>query len=136
MFDVLPEEVTSILQRGIQEVFATKQPFASEEKLVNSKGEQRVLLITKTPKLTENNLVEYVICSAEDVTERKYKEAEYKKYRNNYQVTMDSLLLGVILHSFDSTILESNPAASEILGLSPEQMRGKQAIDPIWQFVK
>ncbi|MCK5131470.1 MAG: PAS domain S-box protein [Candidatus Sabulitectum sp.] len=53
----------------------------------------------------------------------------------NLQTLFNNLLVGVVVHSSDSTIIESNQAAAEILGLSAEQMRGKQAKDPAWKFV-
>ncbi|MDA3860770.1 MAG: PAS domain S-box protein [Melioribacteraceae bacterium] len=49
---------------------------------------------------------------------------------------MDSLGTGVVLHAPDTSIIFSNPRASEIMGISHEQMQGKKAISPHWRFVR
>ncbi len=46
-----------------------------------------------------------------------------------------NLQAGVVIHAPDTSILLNNPKASEILGLSLEQMAGKTAFDPHWKFV-
>ncbi len=43
--------------------------------------------------------------------------------------------IGIVVHAPDSGILFSNNRASELLGLSTEQLSGKVAIDPAWHFV-
>jgi PAS domain S-box-containing protein len=43
--------------------------------------------------------------------------------------------IGIVVHGPDSRVLFSNNRASELLGLSAEQMIGKEAIDPTWRFV-
>lgn len=48
---------------------------------------------------------------------------------------LNQLQTGVIVHGPDTQILFSNPRASELLGLSDDQMRGKTATDPAWHFV-
>ena len=57
-----------------REVFEKKKQIHTEVWVKNSKGETRVLSVTKTPKLDEKGEVEYVICAAEDITERKRAE--------------------------------------------------------------
>jgi PAS domain S-box-containing protein len=47
----------------------------------------------------------------------------------------NNLDAGVVVHAPDTSITFSNPRASELLGLSKEQMKGKQAIDPYWKFI-
>jgi PAS domain S-box-containing protein len=51
-----------------------------------------------------------------------------------YQVLSDNIKIGLVLHNANTEIIFSNPAASNILGLTKEQMLGKKAIDPAWQF--
>jgi len=44
------------------------------------------------------------------------------------------LQVGIVVHGPDSKITFSNPRASELLGLSEDQIQGKVAIDPVWRF--
>jgi PAS domain S-box-containing protein len=52
-----------------------------------------------------------------------------------YRSILNELLVGVVVHANDTSILLSNPAAASILGLTCEQMTGKRANDPAWNFV-
>lgn len=48
---------------------------------------------------------------------------------------LNNLVAGVVVHAPDTSIIMNNPKATELLGLSEEQMRGKLAIDEAWHFV-
>ncbi|MFC1898674.1 PAS domain S-box protein, partial [Candidatus Cloacimonadota bacterium] len=69
-----------------------------------------------------------------DITEIKKAQIELKDSEDRYRVLSDNMNVGLVLHGPDTKILFSNPAASEILGWSQEQMEGKKAIDPAWKF--
>ena len=70
-----------------------------------------------------------------DITERKQAEAKLRKQEEEYRSTVNVLRGGVIMHNADTSILLSNPAASDILGLTVDELLGKKAIDPAWMFV-
>jgi len=59
-------------------IFGEKKELSREEWVKNSKGEDRLLLINQTPKLNRGGQVEYVVCSAYDITEQKEIEQEIK----------------------------------------------------------
>lgn len=71
----------------------------------------------------------------QEIAEREQAEAAIRVSKDEYQSTLNHLLIGVVVHAVDSSILMSNPEASHILGLTSEQMLGKKAIDPAWSFV-
>ncbi len=52
------------------------------------------------------------------------------------RLLLHNLSAAVIIHAPDTHITYSNPMASTLLGLTAEQMQGKQAIDPAWSFVR
>ncbi len=52
-----------------------------------------------------------------------------------FSSTVNDLLVGVVVHAADSSIILSNPQAQHILGLSYDQMRGKKAVSSTWNFV-
>lgn len=70
-----------------------------------------------------------------DITERKNTLLELEENEKKLQKLLNSLNAGVIVHGSDTSIISSNPRASELLGLSIEQLIGKQAIDPGWKFL-
>ena len=79
LYDVLSKNEAEICMSGYVEVFEKRKQIHTEEWITNAKGEKRLLSIIKSPKLDENGEVEYVVCSAEDITERKRAEDEIKK---------------------------------------------------------
>ncbi|MFL6657048.1 MAG: putative bifunctional diguanylate cyclase/phosphodiesterase [Massilia sp.] len=48
---------------------------------------------------------------------------------------LHNLHTGIVVHGPDTRIIYSNPRASDLLGVTPDQMAGKSALDPAWHFV-
>ncbi|MDA3898947.1 MAG: PAS domain S-box protein [Spirochaetes bacterium] len=76
LYDLFPNENAEICMSSNQEVFKTGMPVYSQEWLPHVSGENRLLLIAKIPKLNDDGKVDYVVCSAEDITEQKKAEEE------------------------------------------------------------
>jgi len=62
-------------------------------------------------------------------------EAFERKSDERYRNLLKNLEAGIVVHAPDTSIVMNNPRASELLGLSDDQMKGKTAIDPEWKFV-
>jgi diguanylate cyclase (GGDEF)-like protein/PAS domain S-box-containing protein len=77
--DFLSRKAAQTCNLGNQRVFKKKKKIRTEEWLKNYKGEERLLSITKNPKLDDQGEVEYVVCSAEDITEKKERESVIKE---------------------------------------------------------
>jgi len=61
---------------------------------------------------------------------------EALRAREEYSRTLlGSLPVGVVVHGPDTSIVDCNTMACSLLGLTPDQMRGKVAIDPAWAFL-
>lgn len=88
------------------------------------------LLKVNKELLTQNKLQEKqtqsLISSKQDAEE---SEARFR-------MLILSMEAGVLVHGPDTSIITSNIRASEILGLSNDQLRGLKTISPIWNFVK
>jgi len=91
--------------------------------------------VSMFPVLDENGKLENVVCQYVDITERKQVEDALQKSVERYQSLLINLEAGVVVHAPDTSILLNNQRASELLGLSDDQMRGKKAIDPSWKFI-
>jgi len=76
LWDILGSVEAEVHIDGNREVFEKKRQMRVEEWVKNGRGELRLLSITKTPKLNDDGDVEYVICAAEDITERKLAEEQ------------------------------------------------------------
>jgi len=68
--EFVSEEVAEVCKVSNSEVFQTKKPVHTEEWVPNADGEDRLIAITKTPKLDADGHVEYVVCAGTDITER------------------------------------------------------------------
>lgn len=76
LYEVLPADVAEVSRKTNIEVFATGKPVRSEQWIPHLSGERRLVSILKTPKLRDDGTVEYVVCSAEDITDQRQAEAE------------------------------------------------------------
>lgn len=77
--DIYPADVAEVCRQGNIEVFSTGSPIRTEEWLPHFSGERRLLSILKSPKLGTDGTVEYVVCSGEDITERRRFEEALQK---------------------------------------------------------
>jgi len=71
-----------------------------------------------------------------DITDIRRLEIEKRQSEDTYHNLLTSLNAGVVVHAPDTSILIANHAASKILGLSEDQLYGKQAMDPHWKFMR
>ncbi|MBN2434657.1 MAG: PAS domain S-box protein [Spirochaetes bacterium] len=74
LYDLFPKKNANICRLSNDEVFSKGHAVFTEEWMPHHSGEDRLLSIAKIPRLREDKTVEYVVCSAEDITERKIAE--------------------------------------------------------------
>jgi PAS domain S-box-containing protein len=87
------------------------------------------------PRLAEALLTLFAVPAAGEMLRKQTNEA--LREREEYSRTLLSRLpAGVIVHAPDTRIIDCNAMASEILGLTADQLYGKVAIDPRWSFLK
>ncbi|HEY0944545.1 MAG TPA: PAS domain S-box protein, partial [Opitutaceae bacterium] len=70
-----------------------------------------------------------------DVTAQKLAEAGARESRERLATVFNTLAEGVVLQDQGGHILECNPAAERILGLTRGQMAGRTSVDPRWRSV-
>ncbi len=71
-----------------------------------------------------------------DQIEAEQRKNTLRDSEDKYRLLVNSLSSGVVVHAPDSSIIFSNPMASTLLGLTSDQMRGKDAMDPAWSFLR
>ena len=124
-----PEEEIERCISGNREVFTKKEKLHSQEWVTNRQGERRRLAITKTPKIDETGRVEYVVCSAEDVTERWKAQQELMRSEEKYRTLIEQSVDGVFLHDLEGRILEVNQAALDQTGYSKDELSNLNVLD-------
>jgi PAS domain S-box-containing protein len=70
-----------------------------------------------------------------DITDRIVFEQTLQESEERYRSMIKALGVGVVLQDSSGRIQEANESASQILGLSFEQMAGRSSIDPRWQAI-
>lgn len=78
LIDLLDKKEYVKIQENNNQVFKTKRKTREKHQITNGFGKKRMLAVTKTPKIDKNGEVEYIICSAEDITERNKKTEKLK----------------------------------------------------------
>jgi PAS domain S-box-containing protein/putative nucleotidyltransferase with HDIG domain len=53
-----------------------------------------------------------------------------------YWLLVENLPVGVIVHTPDTRIVLCNPEAAQLLGMSSDQVLGKDTCDPVWRYVR
>lgn len=79
MNEIFPKNIADLNRSLNTRVFKSGKPEYTEEWVPHASGEKRLLSIKKIPKLRKDGTVEYVVCSAEDITERKQAETALKQ---------------------------------------------------------
>jgi len=91
-----------------------------------------ILLLLGAIKFVSLRLIEQARSSE---AERMAADAALRASEAEQRFLVDHLMAGVVVHDAKGTVLRCNIEACSALGLSFEQMCGRELIDPAWRFV-
>lgn len=115
--DLFPEEVARRMCEKNDVVFSSAKIITVEEWAKDAGGKRRLLSVRKYPKIGENGNVEYVVCSAEDITER--RQAEEQFLQANRLLEQQTVRANVLTARADA----ANRAKSEFLANMSHEIR-------------
>lgn len=106
--DILSKEKCRSVIENNRKVFESGEPTAFESWMTDSHGQARLFSIIKTPKLNEDDIVEFVVCSGTDITDqRRAMEDRLKLEKTTFQIEKrDSLkqMAGAVAHNFNNIL--------------------------------
>jgi two-component system, chemotaxis family, CheB/CheR fusion protein len=71
-----------------------------------------------------------------DVTEKKKAEEALRASETKFRTLFDTMMQGVVYQNADGTIINANPAALRILGVTLDEITGRTSMDPRWKAIR
>ncbi len=130
IFPDLPQKWRDVHQRCLKgEVLSAEEdPYNKEDGSIDwTRWECR-------PWYESDGTVGGIIVYTEVITQRKMAEEALRTSEKELQTLLHSIQFGVVVHGPDTKIIQCNRTSQELLGLTEEQMLGKEVIDPAWKF--
>jgi PAS domain S-box-containing protein len=118
---------TGVCVEGNIEVFSTRKPLTSEETMMGADGEARIFLFRKVPRFAADGRVEHVVCTGEDITERKRAERMLAESEARFKAFYEASFGGIAIHEH-GVILECNRGLCEISGYSHDELVGANGL--------
>ncbi|MFZ4726280.1 MAG: PAS domain S-box protein, partial [Paludibacter sp.] len=133
---VHPEDAEKAMVAMRNHMYGTAKVYETEYRIVTNTGEYKWFydigsVVERDSTGNPLKITGLVL----DVSKRKQWEELLKESEERYSSLLLHLETGIVVHARDTSIIMSNRRASEILGLTNDQMKGKTAIDPAWKFV-
>ncbi len=69
-----------------------------------------------------------------DITNLSLAEQALRNSEDRYRHLLSNLEVGIVIHSLETSIVMSNSKASELLGVTIEEMKSMVSTDPYWLF--
>jgi len=93
------------------------------------------LVLARQINLSRKRMESYVGSLTHSQAALERKNTQLAHTEASQRALLQNLFTGVIVHGPDGRVVFSNSCASRLLGLSPAQLRGEEAVDPGWAFV-
>jgi len=138
--DILSKEEARACITFNKEIFREKKQIRTEQWLKNGKEEPHAFYVVRTPKLDNNGNIEYVVCTAHDITERKRMEKEKKKLearlRQAQKMEAIGTLAGGIAHDFKNSLFPILGYSEMLMNDAPDNSDLKRDLSIIFNGTK
>ncbi|MDR3557416.1 MAG: PAS domain S-box protein [Syntrophobacteraceae bacterium] len=79
--------------------------------------------------------IKCLLTMALDISEHKWAREALLESEQRYRGLFETMVQGVIYQDTSARILDANPAASRILGVGPDELKGKTTTAPEWRTI-
>ena len=125
LYSIFPDDIARNFVKINREVFQSGKTVCMEEWIAGAGGELSLFYVTKIPILGENGQVEAILCSAEDITDRKLVEKVLMESEEIFRMISISAQDAIIIIDSSGLVTHWNPAAEKILGYSEIEILGE-----------
>lgn len=119
-----PHEAAACIAENTR-IFTNRKQVVTEEILHRADGAERLFSFTKSPRLSKIGQVEYVVCSGEDITER--REAERLLALTKFSI--DNVEMAIFWCHADGSFFYVNKTACKWLGYSFDELKTMHVAD-------
>lgn len=132
-----PDDLSCMMERLTAHMQDNSVPYTCEYRLRTKLGGwQWILDYGKVVACdTENNPLR-MIGTVKDIGDRKRAEIALRDSEAKYRQLSTHINAGFVVHAPDTHILQCNVTACDLLGLSMDEILGKEAIDPVWHLIR
>ncbi|MEQ8191712.1 MAG: response regulator [Candidatus Eremiobacterota bacterium] len=125
LYSIFPHDIAEKFVKTSREVFQSGETLRIEEWMAGAGGELSLFSVTKIPILAENGHIEGIVCSAEDITDRKLVEKVLMESEEIFRMISISAQDAIIIIDSAGLVTHWNPAAEKILGYSEIEILGE-----------
>ena len=127
----LPEKLCDRISRelGINRIYSSG--FAWNERLYGTVS----FLFTGNDKIHDYDFTQAFIRQASMSIQRWIKDRSLRASEARYRKLFESMSQGIIYQTPDGVIVDANPAAEKILGLTRDELMGRTSMDPRWKTI-
>jgi PAS domain S-box-containing protein len=133
--DIWPTELAQRYRSDDQEVMSSRKRKRVEEPLADKEGRIQWIETIKTPICDDSGKLIGTTGIARDITERKHFEQRLEENRQRYRNLFDTMASGVVYQDAQGAIVDANPAAQRILGLTIDEMSKRTSHDTRWRAI-
>ena len=126
---LLAPEETKATKAVFENMCAGHFPCAYENDWMTKDGGRRLIAWSNTALVDTQGVVEYVIGTGTDITERKRAEEERQRVGRRMQVLLESAGEGIYGIDVEGRCTFINRAGAELLGYGPDEMLGRNMHD-------
>ena len=137
-FDFFPPELAEEYFAAEQEVIRLGQPLIDREEaaLDMVSGEMRWHLTTKVPLRDPSGRISGVVGMSMDITGRKKSAEALRLSEQKLRSLFETMAQGVVYQGADGGIIDANPAAERILGLTVAQLKERDSYNQQWGAIR
>ncbi len=123
--EFVSQEVAEVCKASNIEVFRTKRPVYTEEWIPNADGEERLVAVTKTPRLDTDGKVAYVVCAGTDITAQKHAEEALRAEHAFSESIIETAQVVILVLDIEGRIVRFNPYMEALTGRRLDEVKGK-----------